>query len=93
MYDSKYKVVALFKAARASPSRKKGRRQVGCWTFKFYSVDVNPQGASQSQSQSQSTLREEEEGLEELAAEEEERLMSGLAHAVTSLQLTLAHCR
>ena len=86
-------MVALFRAARASPSRKKGRRQVDCWTFKFYSVDVNHQGASQSQSQSQSTLREEEEGLEELAPEEEERLMSGLAHAVASLQLTLAHCR
>ena len=48
------------------------------------------QGASQSQSQS--TMREEEEGLEELAPEEEERLMSGFADAVTSLQLTLANC-
>merc|ERR1719507_2044509 len=37
-------------------------------------------------------MREDEEGLEELAPEEEERLISGLAHAVISLQLTLAHC-
>ena len=38
-------------------------------------------------------MREEEEGLEELSPEEEERLIIGLAHAVASLQLTLAHCR
>ena len=38
-------------------------------------------------------MREEEEGLEELSPEEEERLILGLAHAVASLQLTLAHCR
>ena len=93
MCDNKLKVVALFKAARASPSRQKGRRQVNPYTFIFYSADIINQGASQSQSQSQSTMREDEEGLEELAPEEEERLISELAHAVISLQLTLTHCR
>ena len=91
--DSKYKVVALFKAARSSPSRQKGRRQVQTNTSKFFFVDLNHQGASQTQSQSQSTMREEDDGLEELTPEEEERLMLGLSHAVTSLQLTLANCR
>ena len=36
---SNFKVVALFKAARSSPSRQKGRRQVQTNTSKFFFVD------------------------------------------------------
>ena len=71
-----FKVVTLFKAGRASPSRKKGRHQ-----------------QSQSQSQTQSTMREDDDGVaEDLDPEEEQRLISGIASAVTSLQLTLTNC-
>ena len=77
---------------QAPAGRREGGRLVGSNT-QFNLSSINHQGASQSQSQSQTTMRDEEDGLEELAPEEEGLLMSGLGHAVASLQLTLAHCR